>query len=117
MQEKLIEWAAEIKNVLQGELPLFAHEILNYNYYSSLIEIFICGIIIFLCVKILNVKDDPPKKHDLYNDNSQSFFAPIMVIIIIVFSLDLVHTLFKFIKINCAPRLFIFEYVMDLIKK
>lgn len=121
--EQLIEWAIQIKNVMAEELPLFAKEILNYKLldYSlglCLNFLFIVSFILFIKY-IINNPDIQWKKKSYLDPDIVWPYALVIICagFTILFFFDFINYIAQIIKIKVAPRLFLFDYIMKLVKK
>lgn len=115
ISQELIEWARELKNSVSTELPLLAKEILNYKAAESILEILFFSFILFYCVRELN---DIIKTSDNTRKLKDNFeFGIIMLIGFLASIYYIFINILRLIKIYFAPKMYVLEYVMDLVNK
>ncbi len=127
--EKLLTYVQNTEVFLNGEIPKYIEELLNFKFYEHLIDYFfpfvliIPGIFIvfFLYYRYLIVKDDNGKsRYDKAYDQIEIkillIFSTLIVGSMTAFSIIDYSHLINAAKIKTAPRVYIIEYLKENIK-
>ena len=111
---KLLGWVNTIEDFTMEQLPLFVEEILTYRaiYHGiwASLGFLAVGVIIYLLIKYRLKRDE-----DGYFDPGELFtFVFMWIANFILLGVSVAQT-FKFIMVLVAPRLYLIEYVSNLV--
>ena len=111
---KLLGWVNTIEDFTMEQLPLFVEEILTYRaiyhgIWASLL------ILVFGIAAYLLIKYRPKRDEDGYFEPGELFVSILMWAGELILFLVSVAHIFKFIMVLVAPRLYLIEYVSNLV--
>ncbi len=98
--------------LMQEELPKLAHEILEYAFYSELVKLILCSIILILTISTaiylvkFKLKDD--------RDGYYWGFLVALILPLIISSVNVFTKTDNVIKIKVAPRVYLIDYIRTI---
>jgi hypothetical protein len=113
LQQQLLTWASNAIEIAKDEIPAFAQEILNYGFYNRIFEI-IFGIILLAQLPFYVRYIRKLMQNDFHNDNEgfTIFISLVSITLTIVGLAYLFDGIITLIKITCAPRLYLLDYIL-----
>jgi len=113
LQEKMLNWANKTEAFASEQIPLLVEEILLWNFWESVMMAVIAFIIIALsvwCLRICVITDIDKEDEEFYRISSVVALVT-SIPSVIVFTVQL----FEIAKITITPRLYLVNYLKDMI--
>jgi hypothetical protein len=101
-------------DILSGEVPKIVTEVLKYEAIKSGISAISWAVVLCLCYLGYNKALEYMKREEIDSADAPVWLPPLLPIIPAIFFLY--ESLFTFLKIMFAPRIFIIEYLKEFIK-